>query len=169
MTSLLQLSMLKLIDNMAKCEYDFSDTRPELVQALQKYGNTNPMDILDSIRADVGSLRNLGGKAQSVKHLLVVDVEGKIEYYWYQIHTEYVMGAPNRYSPYPRPNLEFKWVLNVIEATNENCNTKLFANKVCGAQTSIPQQLDRILLGNCPHGFMMACRNAPHRILRTRR
>ena len=37
------------------------------------------MDILDSIRADVGFLRNLGGKAQSVKHLLVVDVEGKIE------------------------------------------------------------------------------------------
>lgn len=138
-----------------------------IVDCLNEFGKNDEEDILTAIRADVSSLQSIGGKAQSVKHLLIVHVEDTLYYYWFQIHTEYVQGPPQRYSPYPRPTLNFVWVLNVIEATNENCSQPRFKNHVSNPQTRNPSRVKDILNQNCPRPFKMACNCTKHIIIRS--
>ena len=168
MKSLKQLSFLKLLKNISNCNFNFSETNPQvisvLVDILKEFGKTDQRDIHDVIRADVSSLRNIGGQAQSRKHLLIVCIEDNLYYYWFQIHTEYVQGLPQRYSPFPRPTLEFKWVLNVVEATNENCREPRFINRVSIPQTQTPN-LTNILNSNCPQQFRMACNGSRHVVM----
>jgi hypothetical protein len=170
----LKLSLLKLIENMANCNYDFTNVAPELGTALETHGNKNSDDIRDSIRHDISLSKNinayLGGKNQSKKHLLIVSVGGEVKYYWYQIHTEFLPGPPVRYSPYTRNmghSPTFMWVLNVIEATNENCRHERFMNRVCRPSMTLPSNLTDILNDNCPEGFRSACNGSPHMIFKT--
>ena len=170
MKSLKQLSFLKLVRNMSSCKFDFSGPKPDelpvLISALEEFGLDNQSDIHTVIRADVSSLQTIGDKAQIRKHLLIVCDENNIYYYWFQIHSEYVAGPPQRYSPYSRVTPVFKWVLNVVEATNENCDTPIFKNHVSRPQTRIPTYVRDILDSGCPQPFRMACNNAKHFVMR---
>tara|TARA_B100001989_G_C24475613_1_gene431639 strand:- start:241 stop:765 length:525 start_codon:yes stop_codon:yes gene_type:complete len=170
MKSLKQLSFLKLLKNMSNCNFNFSESNTQtisaIVDSLNEFGKTDQRDIHDVIRADVGSLQSIGSKAQSRKHLLIVCIDETLYYYWFQIHTEYVQGPPQKYSPYPRPTTKFLWVLNVIEATNENCQEQIFKNHISRPQTQIPNNLLQILDTRCPPQFRMACDGAKHVIIR---
>ena len=170
MISLKQLAFFKNLENMSKCNFNFLEENQSilgtLVESFKEFGKTTQQDIHDAIRADITSLQSIGSKAQSRKHLLAVCVNDSIHYFWFQNHSEYVQGQPQRYSPYTRPTIKFVWVLNVVEANNGNCHQQLFTNHVCRPQTHIPTNLTQILNGNCPPEFRLACSGAHHHVVR---
>lgn len=164
MKSLKQLSFLTFLENISNCDFDFSQSNTEtiltIVDYLKEFGETDQKDIHDVIRADVRSLQRVG-----IKHLLIVCIDETLYHYWFQIHTEYIHGPPQRYSAIPRPSRKFVWVLNVLEATNENCQEQRFKNHISKPQTQIPNDLIHILDTRCPLQFRLACNGEKHVVL----